>query len=149
MLNEKYGAVIPQELLKYMLGRNDFYKVIADTKRKVTKLQAFSFFGTLNKASGNIKSIYRIPQIKLPELIHSTEFKPNSKTTLNIVCDQGWQLSARIHNARSLVEPSLKFDIKLTGVPPSVFSHDEPWGLHESYESYEHELLVSEIGDEV
>ena len=29
----------------------------------------------------------------------------------------GWQLSFRLHNARSQVEPSLKFDINFIGIP--------------------------------
>lgn len=140
-LNEQYGERIPQELLKYLLGRHDFYKIIADTKRRITKLQAFSFYGTLNNPAGRIRPMYRIPQIRLPEVIHNIDFKPGSKTTLYIVCDQGWQLSARIHNASSRVEPSLKFDIKLIGLPPSVYSHDEPWGI---YDLEQTELSVAE-----
>ncbi len=31
--------------------------------------------------------------------------------------DQGWQLSFRIHNASTMVEPSLKFDINIIGLP--------------------------------
>lgn len=128
-----HGSLIPQELMKYLLGRVDFYKLIADTKRKVTKLQAFSFFGTLNNPAGKVRPMHRIPQVKLPEVIHSVDFKAGSKTTLLIVCDEGWQLSARIHNASSAVEPSLKFDIKLIGQPPTVYSHDEPWGEFAGY----------------
>ncbi len=121
------GSVIPEEFLKYLLGRQDFYKIIADTKRRVTRMQAFSFFGTLNNPAGKIKPIYKIPQLQLPRTIHSIDLRPGSDNTLLIVCDQGWQLSARIHNASSKVEPSLKFDIKLIGLPPSVYTHDEPW----------------------
>jgi hypothetical protein len=33
----------------------------------------------------------------------------------------------RIHSARSLVEPSLKFDIGLIGVPPTLYTQFEPW----------------------
>lgn len=128
-LYSEHGSVIPNQLLLYLLGRHDFYKLIADSKRRVTKLQAFSFSGTLNNPAGNVQPMYRIPRMRLPEIIYSTDFKPGSKTTINIACNEGWELSARIHNASTMVEPSLKFDIKLVGLPPTVYSHDEPWGL--------------------
>lgn len=33
----------------------------------------------------------------------------------------------RIHNASSKVEPSLKFDVQIKGMPPELYSHYEPW----------------------
>lgn len=127
-LNSRHGSKVPHELLRYLLGRHDFYKLIADTRRRVTKLQAFSFSGTLNNPAGNVQPMYRIPQSRLPDTIYSIDFKRASKTTVIIACNEGWELSARIHNASSKVEPSLKFDIQIVGMPPSVYSHDEPWG---------------------
>jgi len=143
-LYQQHGSRIPQELLRYLIGRYDFYKVIANTKNRVTKIQAFSFLGTLNLPAGNTRAIYRIPQIRLPEVIYSIDFKRGSNTTLSIVCDQGWELSARIHNASTMVEPSLKFDIKLTGLPPTVYSNDEPWAMLFDRTEEEDEYRVAE-----
>ncbi len=39
-----------------------------------------------------------------------------------MVLDEGWQISFRIHNASTLIEPSLKFDIQLIGNPPVLFT---------------------------
>ena len=50
-----------------------------------------------------------------------------SQTTIHIVCDQGWEISARIHSARTRVETSLKFDINLIGVPPNLYSQHGAW----------------------
>ncbi len=44
-----------------------------------------------------------------------------------VVCDEGWQISMRIHSASSRVEPSLKFDVRLVSFPSSVFTQTEPW----------------------
>lgn len=41
--------------------------------------------------------------------------------------DNGWQISFRIHNASSKVEPSLKFDVELIGQPTGLFIIDMPW----------------------
>ncbi len=32
----------------------------------------------------------------------------------------GWQFSFRLHNAKDIVEPSLKFDIQIDGIPADV-----------------------------
>lgn len=41
--------------------------------------------------------------------------------------DNSWQISFRIHNASSRIEPSLKFDIQLIGIPQSVTNIEEYW----------------------
>lgn len=48
------------------------------------------------------------------------DFKPKSKTTVIMSFDNGWQFSFRIHNAKDTVEPSLKFDVQIVGMPPAV-----------------------------
>lgn len=127
MLYNKYGNVVPARLLQYLLGRHDFYKVIAKNTNKLTKIQAFCINGELNRPAGSIQPQTKITELKLPKKIYSVEFKANSKTTIQIVCDQGWEISARIHSARTKVEPSLKFDINLTGIPPNLYTQHEAW----------------------
>jgi hypothetical protein len=41
--------------------------------------------------------------------------------------DNGWQLSFRIHNASTKVEPSLKFDVQFIGMPTSVLNIECKW----------------------
>lgn len=72
--------------------------------------------------------VANVPRTPLPRVIYNMDFNPNSNNTVTIVCDNGWTVSLRIHNASSKVEPSLKFDVNLKGVPQDLFSHDEPWG---------------------
>lgn len=108
---------IPPALITYLLGRNDFYKIIAKDVNRTTEVQAYNMFGTLNRASGTAKPISKIPQIRLPNRIFDVSFKEKSNNTIIITCDQGWAVSLRIHNASSKVEPSLKFDVNLLGTP--------------------------------
>jgi len=42
-------------------------------------------------------------------------------TTIIIEFDNGWKLSFRIHNASTLVEVSLKFDVTLLECPPNLY----------------------------
>lgn len=117
----------PEKLLYYLLGRSDFYKVISHENNRTTQVQSFNIYGTLNRSSGGIRSIVRIPRLTMPTRFLNINFKPNSRTTINIFCDNGWSISMRIHNAATIVEPSLKLDINLIGVPSNLYTQHEPW----------------------
>lgn len=126
-LDRENTGIIPEKLLHYLLGRNDFYKIITHDRRKVTQIQAFNIYNTLNKNSGKDRSLINIPQLTMPTRFFDISFKPNSQNTIIVTCDNGWTISMRIHNASSKVEPSLKFDVQLTGVPPNLYTHYEAW----------------------
>ncbi len=111
---------IPRRLVEYLLSKYDFYKVISLDSQRLTTIQSFNMYGTLNQASRVSKPILRAPTIKLPENILHIGFRPNSKTTVIISMDNGWQFSFRLHNAKDIVEPSLKFDIQIDGMPADV-----------------------------
>ncbi|MGI6144527.1 MAG: HaeIII family restriction endonuclease [Peptococcia bacterium] len=120
-------GIIPTRLLHYLLGRNDFYKIITHDNKKVTQVQSFNIYGTLNRSAGRFHSLVNVPQLTMPTRLYDINFRPGSGNTILVVCDNGWTISMRIHNARSLVEPSLKFDVGLTGVPSVLYSQFEPW----------------------
>lgn len=114
---------IPSLLLRYLIGKHDFYKIMKFKNRTV--IQGFNLYGTLNQPSNSITPLMKMPRLKPPTKIDVYERK--KAHTLLIRFDEGWQLSFRIHNASSRVEPSLKFDIQLTGVPLSLSTHSEFW----------------------
>ncbi len=118
---------IPEKLIRYLLGRYDFYKVITDDRNKTTRVEAINIAGTLNRQSGELKSITKIPMLKMPTQFYHMGFKPGSDNTVEVVCDEGWQISMRIHSASSKIEPSLKFDVNLISLPSSVHTQIEPW----------------------
>lgn len=126
-LYARHSAEIPENLLRYLLGRNDFYKVIAHTKDRTTEVKPFNMYGTLGLSTKIQKTQYKISQLKMPEQILSMAFKKDSLNTILIHCDNGWALSLRIHNASEWVEPSLKFDIQLVGVPVNMGTRIEAW----------------------
>jgi hypothetical protein len=106
-------------LVEYLVGNKDFYKVIKEDK--YVEIQAYNLHGTLNQAFQEIQPKFKTPIIKLPTEIKKIEFKKNSKTTLIVKLNNGWEMSFRIHNASSKIEPSLKFDINLISAPRSLF----------------------------
>ncbi|QQW88017.1 HaeIII family restriction endonuclease [Helicobacter pylori] len=118
-IDENKKNKVPQKMVEYLLGKYDFYKVILLEREQKTKLEAYHFNNTLNRSVKN-KPKRIIPLSKLPTRMIYFDFKPKSFNTLELVLDEGWSFSLRIHNASSRVEPSLKFDIKLLSKPESV-----------------------------
>ncbi|WJJ03606.1 HaeIII family restriction endonuclease [Helicobacter pylori] len=118
-IDENKENKVPQKMVEYLLGKYDFYKAILLEREQKTKLEAYHFNNTLNRSMKN-KPKKIIPLSKLPTRMIYFDFKPKSFNTLELVLNEGWSFSLRIHNASSRVEPSLKFDIKLLSKPESV-----------------------------
>lgn len=113
---------IPQRLIKYLIGKHPFYKIIKDDSHNLVVVKAFNLERLLNKTVNGNRPHYKTPNLKYPTRIVEFEMKSGSDTTLNMILDEGWEISFRIHNASSKVESSLKFDIQLIGNPPILFT---------------------------
>lgn len=116
-----------QKFVSYLIGVLDFYKITMDDKNESTRIQPMNFSGSLNQNFKSQKARISIGKLKFPTRFLEIAFKKKSKTTLNVTLDEGWSFSLRIHSASAEVEPSLKFDIKMIGVPGSALSIVEPW----------------------
>jgi hypothetical protein len=115
----------PQEtsknLVAYLVGNQDFYKVIKS--KNTVEIHAYNINGTLNLPFQNIEPKYKTPQVLLPTEITDISFKKDSKTAVIVTLNNDWALSFRIHNASSRIEPSLKFDINLLKSPKSLYKN--------------------------
>lgn len=111
-LCEDFGQRFVKRTFQYLLGRYDFYKVIKENNH--VAIQSFNINGELQWGK----------KWKIPDRIDAITRKRGSTNTLIVSFVGGWQLSFRIHNASSKVEPSLKFDIKFIGLPQSVARHE-------------------------
>ncbi len=120
-LDKENQGSVAEKLVEYLIGNQDFYKVIKG-KNKV-EIQAYNLHGTLNLPFENIKPKAKIQRLKLPNRLIEVVYQENSKTTLLVTLNEGWQISFRIHNASSRIEPSLKFDINLVSAPHTLFSN--------------------------
>ncbi len=118
----KSNVSASSNLLSYLIGRKPFYKIIKEDGRNIVVVKAFNIGGKLNQTINGHKPIIKTDSVKLPTRIIELEFKEGSDTTLMMVLDEGWQISFRMHNASTLVENSLKFDIQLIGNPPILFT---------------------------
>lgn len=116
------GSQIPRKLIQYLVGRYPFYKIIKDDVHNLVVVKAFNLDGELNMGVGGMRTRYRTPKINFPTRIVEFEMKPDSEDTLHMILDGGWEISFRIHNASKMIESSLKFDIKLLGNPPILFT---------------------------
>ncbi|MDD3772402.1 MAG: HaeIII family restriction endonuclease [Weeksellaceae bacterium] len=120
-LDKESPNIVAENLVQYLIGNKDFYKVIKGKKQ--VEIQAYNLHGSLNLPFENIKPKARIPKLKLPSRLIEVVYQENSTTTLLVSLNEGWQISFRIHNASSRVEPSLKFDINLVSAPHTLFTN--------------------------
>lgn len=118
---------IPSKLVEYLLGEYDFYKIISIDKERMTQIQSYNLHGTLGMSSQTQEPAIIIPIASLPTRIVSLDFVPGKQNTVELYMDGGWQFSFRIHNAKTDVEPSLKFDIQLVGMPAAIITLNCFW----------------------
>lgn len=115
-LCEAYGAKFISSVFHYLIGNFDFYKVMYLRKQNIVQVQPFNLNGTLGWGQ----------QWKLPTKINSIRRENRSRSTLIVSFEGGWQISFRLHNATSKVEPSLKFDINFVSMPPYATGNQIP-----------------------
>lgn len=120
-LDKEHPGVVAKSLIRYLIGNQDFYKVIKWNNR--VEIQAYNLHGSLNMPFKDIKPKTRIQQLKFPSRLIEVAYQENSKTTLLVTLNEGWQISFRIHNASSKIEASLKFDINLVSAPHTLFTN--------------------------
>lgn len=123
----KVDKTMPRKMIEYLIGVEDYYKIISKDNKRLTLIHTFNMHKTLNKSSKAKISAITVPMVKLPTRMVALEFKPHSENTVEMYLDNGWQLSFRIHSAKSTVEPSLKFDIQFISMPTSVLSIECKW----------------------
>ncbi len=120
-LGSANGSIVSQKLVEYLIGNKDFYKIIKS--KKGVEIQAYNLHGTLNQSIKKIEPKAKAPKLKLPDRLIELVYKKDSTTTLVLALSEGWQISFRIHNASSRIEPSLKFDINLVSTPHTLFTN--------------------------
>ena len=126
MCNE--NATVPEKLLSYFFGANDFYKVIMKSGSRTTTVEGFHMHGTLNAACGKTKAMTKVSVIKMPTRLLDAAFKAGTKTTIILTFDGGWSISMRLHNKDKVAKPtSLAWEVNLEGLPPSTYVNTHSW----------------------
>ncbi len=118
---------MPCKMVEYLIGVNDYYKVVSHDSKRLTIIRSFNIHGTLNQPSKVKVSAVSVPIVQLPTELVALRFKTGSKNTVEMYMNNGWELSFRIHNASSKVEPSLKFDIQFMGMPVTIITISCAW----------------------
>jgi len=126
-LDKANPTTIPEKLIRYLIGKNDFYKVITDSARKTTRVEAINISGTLNRPSEGKQSIVNITRLNLPTRLHGADFKARSNDTIEIALDKGWAISMRLYNESSHIEPTFALEFDFASVPYGIHIQVEPW----------------------
>ena len=93
-LDRENPGVVASRLVECLIGNQDFYKVIKG--RNKVEIQAYNLHGTLNLPFGSIKPKAKVSKLKLPTRLIEVVFQENSKTTLLVTLNEGWQISFRM-----------------------------------------------------
>ena len=126
LVNEK-DPTFTTRLFAYLVGLKDYYKIISKDNAKVTLIESFNMNSTLNQDATEKKAAIVTPAVILPTELIAIKLRNNSKTTVDMYMDGGWQFSFRLHSASSKVETSLKFDINFQALPPEVMTFKITW----------------------
>ena len=129
----KANPDVPQKLLSYFFGSNDFYKVIMNESKKTTIIEAFNIKKTLGRKAGTIKPSAVVSVLSMPTRLIEVDFKRNKKgkasdSTIILVFDYGWTISMRLHNKDEKVRAtSLAWDVQLVGLPTGIYVNKHGW----------------------
>ena len=123
----KTDKTMPRKMIEYLIGIEDYYKIVSRDSKRLTLIHTFNMHDTLNKPGKNKISAITVPIVELPTRLVALELKPDSSNTVEMYLNNGWQLSFRIHNASTKVEPSLKFDVQFIGMPTSILNIECKW----------------------
>lgn len=121
------NPTLPRRMIEYLIGVSDYYKVVSMDDKNLTMIHTFNVHGTLNQPSTVKVSATSVQKVDLPTEMVALRFKTGSTNTLEMYLNNGWELSFRLHSAKTRVEPSLKFDVQFMGMPPSVLSIECRW----------------------
>lgn len=102
------------------MKKNHLFSIITAGMLTITLLAGCGNTGSNAMSSKNKVSEIEVPVVELPTRLIDIGFKPKSNNTVEMILDNGWQLSFRIHSASTKVEPSLKFDVQFISMPVSV-----------------------------
>ena len=116
----KIDPLVGRRIVEYMLSKFDFYKVISIDSKRLTIIQSFNMYGTLNLPSREEQPSIVVPALSLPTELMHIGFKQDSKTTIYLCFDNGWQFSLRLHNGESISCPTLKFAVSIVGIPADI-----------------------------
>lgn len=118
---------VARRLSEYLVGKQDFYKVISLDRKRMTQIQSYNLHGTLNQSGKIQQSSIVVPLVSMPTRIIHCGLVPQSTNTVELYMDNGWQFSIRIHSADTYVVSSLKFDIQLIGLPATIITINCYW----------------------
>lgn len=120
LVNQTLAA---QNLIKYLIGRKPFYKLIKNDRDNTSVLKVFNFVSGLGKSYNKVHPDCKPHVIPLPtRCVELVFLEGGQRNTVSLIMDKGWQVDFRIHSASTSIETSLKFDVTLEGNPPALFT---------------------------
>ena len=67
---------MPHKMIEYLIGIEDYYKVVSRDSKRLTMIHTFNMHDTLNTPSENKVSAITVSVVELPTRLVALEFKP-------------------------------------------------------------------------
>ena len=107
------APVVSRNLISYIIGNRDFYKIICRPKH--VEILGFNLHNTLV-----------VHHTKSPDHVVGIDRLNGGQYSKTIRFNRGFTFNLRIHTASSRIEPSLKFDIRAVSLPPTeIYTHHQ------------------------
>jgi len=118
---------LPELLVNYLIGKFDFYKMIAKRDQQITNVQVFNLRGNLNQVDDrNLPMIHINSQSnQRPTRIVSIGHYRVRDSWVEIILDNGWQFTLRLHNAETKL---FQASSSISGFPGVQLIHGQKVG---------------------
>ena len=77
-------AFMSKKMVEYLIGTDDYYKIVSHDKRRKTSIQTFNLHGSLNQPGKKKKSPHHVPIVELPTELVAMKFKTGSRNTVEM-----------------------------------------------------------------
>lgn len=104
--SEPNASQVTKNLISYIVGSHDFYKVISRSEQ--VEIQGFNLNGSL-----------AVSKTRYPDHVIGIDRLNGGRYSKTVRFNRGFTFNFRIHSASSRVEPSLKFAVSAISLPPS------------------------------
>lgn len=116
---------LPKKIVEYLISTDDCFKTAGRDNNRLTVIRTVDIKETLNRHDQLKNS--EDPIVELPTKLIDLSFRENHENTVEMILNNGWNLSFRIHDASAKEEQGLKFDMQFVGMPVGILSFECRW----------------------
>ena len=116
----KIDSSMPKKMVECLIRTSDDSEIVCRDGKSSMVVHALDAYRTLNRPGEIKEPSISIPEKTLPTELIAFKFKTNSRNTVEMYLNNGWQLEFRIQDTDAGSEQDFKLDARLIGIPSSI-----------------------------